>query len=230
MQRGTWSFDDHTTSTWVSSDGIPGPDYQQSTQQPDESAGWDDPNEATRKLSPRDLARTVESATDLNMDWDEDESTTYTYNPALMAESLGLPTIPTDPDTYEPNLIQASPRRRMKTDPAMPPPDPRRQRMRSGMVPRAEQNGEPGTKPYGIVRARDDERAQLDPDELEEERWYAAHSQSLESPASREQREARQRAEREAAERARQEREWREARARAEWQAGEQAREREGAD
>src|SRR3954468_5200963 len=145
MQRGTWSFDDHTTSTWVPSEslGIPGP--QRSTEPVrDESAVWDDPDEATRKLSAQDLARTVDSATDLNMDWDEDESTTCTYNPSHMAEAVGLPTVPADLDTSGPSsrqsIIQASPRSRMKTDPQLNAVEPRptpRARTRSGTIPRA---------------------------------------------------------------------------------------------
>jgi hypothetical protein len=85
-RTGSWSFDDHTTSTWVPAEiGIPSPSSGPSTHpepERDESAIWDDPDEATRKLSSHDLARTLDSATDLEMDWDEDESTTNAYNPS----------------------------------------------------------------------------------------------------------------------------------------------------
>jgi hypothetical protein len=85
-RTGSWSFDEHTTSTWVPAEvGIPSPSSGPSAElQPerDESAIWDDPEEATRQLSSQDIARTLDSATDLEMEWDEDESTTNTYNPS----------------------------------------------------------------------------------------------------------------------------------------------------
>jgi hypothetical protein len=56
----------------------------------DESAIWDDPDEATRKLSHHDIARTLSSATDLSMEWDEDESTTHTYSPHLLSPAMLL--------------------------------------------------------------------------------------------------------------------------------------------
>lgn len=80
--RTGWSFDDHTTSTWVPAKvGIPSPSSGPSDPERDESAIWDDPDEATRKLSSLDIARTLDSSTDLEMEWDEDESTTHTYSP-----------------------------------------------------------------------------------------------------------------------------------------------------
>jgi hypothetical protein len=84
-RTGTWSFDEHTTSTWVPAQvGMPSPSSGPSAHtgpERDESAIWDDPDEATRKLSSQDLARTLDSATDLEMDWDEDESRTHEYSP-----------------------------------------------------------------------------------------------------------------------------------------------------
>src|SRR5262245_20681191 len=85
-RTGSWTFDDHTTSTWVQANvGMPSPNSGPATQPAparEESGGWDDPEEATRKLSSHDLARTLDSATDLDMDWDDDDSTTHTYSPA----------------------------------------------------------------------------------------------------------------------------------------------------
>lgn len=85
-RRGTWSFDDHTTSTWVPAElGLPSPGTGPSAHtgpERDEPTIWDDPEEATRKLSSQDIARTLDSATDLEMDWDEDESTTNAYDPS----------------------------------------------------------------------------------------------------------------------------------------------------
>lgn len=88
MQRtGSWSFDDHTTSTWIPSKalGMPSPGQGPSMQPeppPDESSIWDDDDVETRKLSHADISRTLDSATDMEMDWDEDDSTTQTYSPA----------------------------------------------------------------------------------------------------------------------------------------------------
>lgn len=76
--------DEHTTSRWNVAHVAGGPARSYATvpraENNAEAAGWDDPEEATRRLQSVDLASAIDPARPLAMDWDDDELTTHMWS------------------------------------------------------------------------------------------------------------------------------------------------------